>query len=340
MLKQLFFVWALLLLVQPLLSFGQKAAVGNRVTPRMRVIVDNDFSGDPDGLFQLAHLVLSPSVEIRAVIGSHLKVGDGFDNSKIQAENAAGKARELLNLMKVKQPFPILAGSNTGMLNDSTAVKSAAVDFIIKEAMRTDTQLPLFVLCGAGLTEIASAVITNPQIADKLTLIWIGGLEYSDLALPPPNYSSPEYNLNIDIPAARAVFNKSAIPLWQVPRNAYRQTLLPYSQLLTRVKPHGKVGNYLTNAIEDLMTRLQAYGLNIGETYVMGDSPLVLLTALQSSFEADPSSSAYVVKMAPTINEQGSYEHNHQGRNIRVYTHLDVNLMFADFFAKLELMNK
>ena len=111
------------------------------------------------------------------------------------------------------------------------------------------------------------------------------------------------------------------------------------SQLLLKVKPQGKVGSYLCSIIESLMTRIQKY-VNIGETYVMGDSPLVLLTTLQSSFEADPSSSDHVIKMAPRINEQGAYEFNHRGRNIRVYTHLDVHLMFNDFFAKLELMNK
>lgn len=340
MLKPCRLLCLLLLLVQPLLTFGQKKSNGNIVTPRMRVIVDNDFSGDPDGLFQLAHLLLSPSVEVRAIIGSHLKEGDGFDNSKTQADNAAGKARELVRLMRLKRNIPVLAGSNTAMPNDSTPVKSAAVDFIIKEALRTDTDLPLYLLSGAGLTEVASAVLTNPEIAGKLTLVWIGGPEYSDLALPPPNYSSPEYNLNIDIPAAKVIFNKSGIPLWQVPRNAYRQTLLPYSQLLTKVKPQGKVGRYLSDAIEQLMVRLEEYGYNIGETYVMGDSPLVLLTALQSSFEADPSSSEYVIKVAPRVNNQGAYEYNHQGRNIRVYTDLDTNLMFDDFFAKLELMNK
>jgi hypothetical protein len=78
----------------------------------------------------------------------------------------------------------------------------------------------------------------------------------------------------------------------------------------------------------------------MGETYILGDSPLVLLTALQSSFEADPSSSTYVIKNAPKINEQGAYEYNHKGRNIRVYTQLDVQLMFNDFFAKLKLMNR
>ncbi|GAA4466912.1 hypothetical protein GCM10023189_49720 [Nibrella saemangeumensis] len=305
----------------------------------MRVIVDNDFSGDPDGLFQLAHLLLSPSVDIRAIIGSHLKVGDGFDNSKTQADNAAKKARELLQVMGIPDNIPVLAGSNTAMPNDSTPVKSAAVEFIIKEASRTDTRLPLYILCGAGLTEIASALLTSPQISNKLTLVWIGGSEYSDLALPPPNYSNPEYNLNIDIPAARVVFNRSAIPIWQVPRNAYRQAVLPYSQLLLRVKPQGKTGSYLTGVLEGLMTRIQRF-VNIGETYIMGDSPLVLLTALQSSFEADPSSSDYVIKSAPSINPQGAYEYNHTGRPIRVYTRLDINLMFADFFAKLELWNK
>ncbi|MFD2571814.1 hypothetical protein ACFSUS_14310 [Spirosoma soli] len=87
------------------------------------------------------------------------------------------------------------------------------------------------------------------------------------------------------------------------------------------------------------MTRLQNYKLNIGEPYVLGDSPLVLLTALQSSFEPDPSSSSYTIKLAPTISQQGTYEFNDKGRPVRVYTQLDIHLMLNDFFAKLALMN-
>src|SRR4051812_6746530 len=321
------------------LSFSQKLIGENIITPRMRVIVDNDFSGDPDGLFALTHLLLSPSVEVRGIIGSHLRADDGFDNSKIQAQHAADKARELMQALDINRNIPVIAGSNTAMLNDSTPVHSEAVNFIIKEALRTDTKLPLYILCGAGLTEIASAVLTDPRIADRLTLIWIGGPEYTDLAPPPPNYSSPEYNLNIDIAAARVIFNKSTVPIWQVPRNAYRQAILPYSQLLLKVKQQGKVGSYLTNTLDNLMGRIQKY-VNLGETYILGDSPLVLLTALQSSFEADPSSSEYAIKMAPTINQYGAYEFNNKGRNIRIYTRLDIQLMFTDFFAKLELMNR
>lgn len=50
------------------------------------------------------------------------------------------------------------------MVNDSTPLKNKAVNLIIEEAMRTDTKLPLYVVCGAGLTEMASAVVANPKL--------------------------------------------------------------------------------------------------------------------------------------------------------------------------------
>ncbi len=313
------------------------AVPGDLIKPRMRVIVDNDFGGDPDGLFQLVHQILSPSVEIRAIVGSHLKKGDPFDSSSETATNAKKKVEEVLNVMELTGRFPVYEGSNTALSNDTTAQNSTAAQVIIKEAMRTDTDLPLYVVCGAGLTDLASAYLLEPKIAARLTLIWIGGPEYAGLATPPPGYTSLEYNLGIDVMAAKVIFNQSAIPIWQVPRNAYRLALMPYAELLLKVKPQGKTGKYLADKIEALMRMTAKFNLKIGETYIMGDSPLVLLTALQSSFEADPSSSQYVTRQAPIINNQGLYEVNNAGRNIRIYTQLDTRLLFEDFFAKLSL---
>ncbi len=85
------------------------------------------------------------------------------------------------------------------------------------------------------------------------------------------------------------------------------------------------------------MQLLQQHNFKVGETYIIGDSPLALLTALQSLFEPDASSSTYILKPAPFITDQGTYAYNSNGRNIRVYDKLDINLMFNDFFAKLEL---
>lgn len=320
-----------------LYTVSQAQSAKELVKPRMRVIVDNDFGGDPDGLFQLVHQILSPSAEIRGIIGSHLKPGDPFDPSSESATNAVKKVKELLGVMKLQNAFSVYEGSNLQLKDTKTPNISEAAKVIVKEAMRTDVKTPLYVVCGAGLTEIASAYLMEPKIADRLTLVWIGGPEYADLALPPPGYTSLEYNLGIDIKAGQVVFNDSKIPIWQIPRNAYRQTLLSYSELLLKVKSTGKTGEYLSEKIESLMKRVQQFDLHIGETYIMGDSPLVLLTALQSSFESDPSSSFYVLKQSPSINVEGLYETNHNGRTIRVYNQLDARLMFEDFFAKLQL---
>jgi inosine-uridine nucleoside N-ribohydrolase len=305
----------------------------------MRILIDNDFGGDPDGLFQLVHHVLSPSVEIRGIIGSHLKPGDFFDKSNVTAGNAKKKIEEVLAVMDLGKNLSIYQGSNFALENDSTPQKSDAANAIVKEAMRSDTKLPLYIVCGAGLTDLASALLMEPEIANRLTLIWIGGPEYADIALPPPGYTSLEYNLGIDIKAGQVVFNKSTIQIWQVPRSSYRQVLMPYASLLHKVKGQGKIGDFLTNSLEQLMKRTAQDNFHLGETYAIGDSPLVLLTALQSSFEPDPSSSEYVLRPSPIINNQGLYEINAKGRNIRVYTRLDTYLLLDDFYSKLYLFN-
>jgi purine nucleosidase len=310
------------------------------VKPRYRVIVDNDFGGDPDGLFQLVHQILSPSVEIKGIIGSHLKPNDPFDKSNITAENAVKRVNETLEVMSLKNKFNVFKGSNDQLKDTQTPNISEGAKAIVAEAMKADEKNPLFVVCGAGLTEVASAYLMEPKIADKIVVVWIGGPEYQDLATPPPGYTPLEYNLGIDIKAGQVVFNESNLNIWQIPRNAYRQTLMSYGELVTKVKPEGKTGAYLTKKIEDLMERVQKLNFHIGETYIMGDSPLVLVTALQSSFEADSSSSSYVLKNAPKINDNGLYEYNPKGRNIRVYTQLDTRLMFEDFYTKLKLFNK
>src|SRR5215510_10260310 len=91
------------------------------VKPRMRIIIDNDFGGDPDGLFQLVHHLLSPSVEIRAIIGSHLRPGDGWDPSNETAAHAKQKAEEVLSIMNLTGTYPVYQGSNIPLKNDSTA---------------------------------------------------------------------------------------------------------------------------------------------------------------------------------------------------------------------------
>src|SRR6476660_1153328 len=111
----------------PVVGIPQGLVVGTWRSPsgpRIRVVSDNDYSGDPDGLFQLVHHALSASVELTGVIGSHLRPGDPFDSSEVTADNAAAIAREYLELVD-RPEVPVVAGSNVALTDRTTPIDSA-----------------------------------------------------------------------------------------------------------------------------------------------------------------------------------------------------------------------
>lgn len=187
----------------------------------------------------------------------------------------------------------------------------------------------LYVLCGGGLTEIASAWMLNKNIAQRIILVWIGGAEYPGHT-PPPG-AKLEYNTTIDTKAAQVIFNQSDIRLWQIPRNAYRQCLISRSVLHARTTGKDTVAKHLLSMLDS----------HIGpdkpaECYVLGDSPLVLVSALQSNWERDACSSDYSFRPRPTVNDKGEYHFgNTRKSTVKVFDRLDTFLMFEDMFAKL-----
>ena len=146
-----------------------------------------------------------------------------------------------------------------------------------------------------------------------------------------------EYNLLIDVLAGSIVFGDSAIPIWQVPRDAYRQTLATFAELRLRMAEQGQLGARLFAALDGVRTDAFRQGFNLGETYILGDSPLVLLTALQSAFEPDSSSSRHVVRDTPGIARTGSTPPFPVRGRCASTPHIDCRLMVEDLFAKLQL---
>lgn len=298
---------------------------------RSRVILDNDYSGDPDGLFQLAHHLLSPSVTIPLIVGSHIHPNDFMDRSTVQAEHAATIAGALAGLLGVTPP-PILAGRNAAPAPGVPPQATPAVTRIIAEARRTDTKLPLYYCAGAGLTDLAEALRIAPDIGQRITLVWIGGMEWGDLLPGVPARTDPEYNLTIDSAAVATVFNDSAVTIWQVPRNVYRQLTIGMAALEAELAGAGRAGAFLLDALKSVRARFPD---GLGETYILGDSPLVTLTALQTPYEPDSASSDYVVRPTPRLGPDGRYLADPGGRPMRVYRTIDTRLTFTDLFAKL-----
>lgn len=302
---------------------------------KSRLIIDNDFSGDPDDLFQIVHHLLSPAVDIKAIIASHLRPDDPMDPGPDTAKNAELVLGDVFDRMDLDSKNVIFRGSPVAIPDMETPIDSPAVHAIIEEAMREDDS-PLFYAAGGGLTDLASALLIKPEIAQRITLIWIGGPEHAGVAVPPPGAMPIEYNLLIDINAARVVFANPDLTIWQIPRNVYRQCLVSDVELRHRVAECGQLGQYLYDEVAYEQERVHDHGLEVCESYALGDSPLVLLTALRSTFEPDASSSFFIERPTPEITSDGAYRMVAGTRPMRIYTAVDVRLMFEDFYLKLK----
>ncbi|MCL2594692.1 MAG: nucleoside hydrolase [Promicromonosporaceae bacterium] len=302
---------------------------------RHRVIIDNDFSSDPDDLPQLVHHLLSPTVEIPLVVASHLPPDDWQDRGPNTANNGTLVARDIFARMGLISTEVIVTGAQEALVDAQTPQDSPAARAIIAEALKDDER-PIMYTAGGGLTDLASALLIEPAIAEKITLVWIGGHPHEGLGkqmqLPP---SMKEYNLSIDPLAAGVCFANPTLNIWQCPFNAYSSFQVTDAELLEKVARTGPLGQHLYDEINHIQARWAAEIAPIGEAYCLGDNPLVLLTALRGCYGMEAGSSAFTTIPKPLLNLDATYTPVPGARDMRVYTHLDARLALEDFYAKL-----
>lgn len=282
--------------------------------PSLRMIVDNDFAGDPDGLVALAHQLLHP--KIRSVLVTSSPLDPKFPGPVPAGQTArrgAELARELIARIGSRTAPQVMAGPEKfGSFEPGAAARA-----IVTEAMRDDP-LPLTLACGGPLTNVAAALRLEPAIASRMTVIWIGGGAYPSGAW--------EYNLAADPEAAHEVIERSAVPLWQVPQNAYRQMQYSVAELRAEMRGASPLGEWLY----DQFTSPPDF-FDLGGSWPLGDSPPVLLAAISAE------SSRAVERPARRILPDLTYGNEIAGRKVQVYETLDARLTFGDFIALLKL---
>ncbi|MGY1815179.1 nucleoside hydrolase [Blastococcus sp. SYSU D00820] len=272
-----------------------------RLRARCRVVVDNDWAGDPDGLVGLAHHLLSPANRVVAVTSSFLN--PVFGETDGTAARGTAMARELVDLVGVPVPSGVHTGAEAAFTPGGA--RSAASAAIVAEARRDD-DLRLVVVCAGPLTNVAAALEEAPEIATRLTLVWVGG------ALADGVF---EYNRDTDPAAAEFVLGRAELAVSSFPLETYRRCAYSVAELEADLAGSGAVGAWLWTRFVELPL---PEGLEIGAVWPLGDSPPVLLTAL------DDESSRYTVSAAG-------------GAERRVYTDVDTRLLFGDLLARLRL---
>ena len=174
---------------------------------KIDVALDTDTYNEIDDQFALAYLLSSKEkLNTKAIYAAP------FFNARSNGpeegmEKSYAEIKKILSFMK--EGVDAFKGSKSYLPDENTPVESDAADDLIKRAKSYSAEKPLYVVAIGAITNLASALIKAPEIAENIVIVWLGGhaRHFCD---------TNEFNMKQDIAAARVIM-KSGAPFVQLP---------------------------------------------------------------------------------------------------------------------------
>ena len=172
------------------------------------MVLDTDAFNEIDDQFAIAYAVNSPEkLRVKAFYAAPFT----NERSTGPADGMEKSFHEIKKVLKLagKEGCPVFRGSETYLPDEKTPVPSDAMRDLVGRAAAYSPDRPLHVVSIAAITNIASALIARPDIADRIVVVWLG-------CHAPHWEDNNEFNCRQDVAAARAVFD-SGVPLVMLP---------------------------------------------------------------------------------------------------------------------------
>lgn len=197
----------------------------------MRVLIDSDAKNEIDDQYAIALAILSPE---RFVIEGF--VGANYDNAHGGTDGVARSVAEIelvLEKAGMAGRWPVVAGAHP-MRYQFEPSEAEGVELIIDRAMAGSPENPLWVVGLGAATDMASAFLKEPRIADRVVAFWHFRSRWPEKC----------YNFNVigDVRAARIMFH-SPLPFVLFDTGTYLR--LPMEESARELAPYGALGEYL-----------------------------------------------------------------------------------------------
>ena len=202
---------------------------------RVRMVLDTDTYNETDDQFALVHALLSPErLAVEAIYAAP------FHNARSDGPGHGMELsyQEILRLLGRlgRSPDAFAFRGSTGYLGpEGQPRESDAVRDLVARGLASPNEDPLHVVAIGAITNVASALLIEPALADKIVVVWLGGH-----ALSWPD--TKEFNLRQDVSAARTLLD-CGVPLVLVPCmgvTSHLHTSVP--EIDRHVAPHGELG--------------------------------------------------------------------------------------------------
>jgi len=297
---------------------------------KIRVVIDTDTYNEIDDQFAIVYALLSQDkFSVEGIYAAPFfnwrskSAGHGMDLSY----------DEILRLFnKLDAPLEYLAfrGSDGFLESIKTPIESDSVNHLINLAMNAND--PIYVLALGAMTNIASAILLEPKIIEKIVVVWLGGHAFHW-----PN--TTEFNLRGDLLASQVIFN-CGVPLILIPAKGVtthlRTTIV---ELEHNIKGCGDIGDFLLKRFSDYEKLdsggskeiwdivVPAYLINPDWVFsYVTSSPMVA----QQPPEKEPGPNPY-----PKEKYILTWSFDHSRHPIRYVYYVDRDPIFKDLFMKI-----
>ena len=190
-----------------------------------------------------AHLLLSPEVDLRAVITTHA--------SSIRLSSATSREKTAEVVQKIaparSASLPVVAGSSEPLRDAMTPRENAGVDLLLRVSRDFSQSRRLIVFTIGASTDVASAILKDPSISNRITVVAMGFGDWPE--------GGDFFNVKND-PFAWQVILNSDVPLVIGSGTVGKRDLkLTRAEAATLMRSHGPTGEYLYSLFDDWLTR-------------------------------------------------------------------------------------
>ncbi len=219
----------------------------------VRLVIDTDAANEIDDQFALAWALLSPqALRLEAVYAApfsfahrrHLLPHAPADAPPFN-DPAQGMRRShdeilrVFSLLDVPPASRVFRGSAGYLPAAGTPCRSEAADHLIALARGMPEGQPLYVLALGCVTNIASALLLAPDIAERIVVVWTSGFPSS---APHVNDS---FNLEQDLPASQLLFDSGVPHVYLPGYHVGAQLRLSLAEVERYVRGQGAIGEAL-----------------------------------------------------------------------------------------------
>ena len=279
-------------------------------------VLDTDTYNEIDDQFALSYALLA-----REAIDLHAVTAAPFSNSRA-ATPADGMHKSydeicrILALFGKKTDGFVWMGAEHYLPNRHTPIDSEGARRIIQLAHEARAAgRKLHVLAIGAITNVASALLLAPEIAQEIVIVWLGGHEIQ-------NIDNNEFNLRQDVAAAQVVFDTEVPLVWLPCRKVVSALEITLKELRLGLAPAGKLGEFLYSRSEELIVERHI------PSKVIWDISTVAYFTIPQAIQCENIP-------APVLHDDKSWGKAPGRRDITVARTLDRDAIFADLFKTL-----